>query len=89
MTTKLKVWGGSKGGRERALVAASRQKEAVKLLNAAGFNTSLYDFRGYWAQTYNLTELSVATVPGIWVCVMMNGLGSDDPEDYRKQEPRR
>lgn len=61
---KPKVWGGTQlgvCGQERVIVCASSKREAAKMVGC-----SLYEFNGYWAETGNAVELSVATERGVW-----------------------
>ena len=63
----LKVWGGNLDGRARGLVAAATKKRAVEMLQANGHaNLSRHYFDGYWSETGNVVELSIATEEGIW-----------------------
>ncbi len=60
MANRLKVWGGNtfpKGGagQRRRIVAATTQKEAAGVVGC-----SIYEFRGYWVETANEAELSLA-----------------------------
>ncbi len=61
---RLKVWGGltmTRVGQRRTVVATTNQKDAAKLIRL-----SLYEFRGYWTETFNKKEVTAAmSKPGV------------------------
>ena len=65
---KLKVWGGTYYGREtqfrtsRAVIAGYSKKQIAELAGV-----SLYGLNGYWCETGNKEELSIAIEPGMWI----------------------
>ena len=65
MARKLKVWGGTDGGRGRVIVAATTKKRAVEVLNKWA-RVSMYHFNDYWTETGNELELKTATEEGVW-----------------------
>lgn len=96
ITRQLKVWGGltltakrpslNGGLQARTVVCAASQKEAVEMLNAAKCYLSLHEFRGYWAETGNAEELSVAKTRGVWTS-QADRHGTGDKADWKRLWP--
>ena len=66
----LKVYGGTfykKDAKQvRVIVAFYTKKQAVDLLTKSHGRMTPYEFSGWWGETFNDIELSIAIEPGVW-----------------------
>lgn len=66
---RIRVWGGLTfvGGKQhREIVGAPNKKRALELLRLAGEVFGMAYFTGYWTETHNEREVSIATKEGVW-----------------------
>lgn len=76
MARRLKVYGGSYQGQQRAIIAAYNAQEVADAHGGA----SAYYIRGYWSVTGNEAEIATATArPGVLLIEKDRGTGVFEP----------